>query len=104
MVSIEQRDEPRRKAETVTYVVFGVLYIIVTLLWLWVAPANRPIDSERFDQAMRAFGEFFAVVAAPLWFFTTLNQLETFRSRVAVLTLGLCLLIPLPLFLGVSPL
>jgi hypothetical protein len=53
---------------------------------------------------MRAFGEFFAVVAAPLWFFTTLNQLETFRSRVAVLTLGLCLLIPLPLFVGVSPL
>ena len=104
MVSIEQRDEPRRKAETVTYVVFGVLCIIVTLLWLWVAPANRPVDSERFDQAMRAFGEFFAVVAAPLWFFTTLNQLETFRSRVAVLTLGLCLLIPLPLFVGVSPL
>jgi hypothetical protein len=103
-VSIEQRDEPRAKAETITVVAFGVLYIIITLLWLWVAPANRPVDSERFDQAMRAFGEFFAVVAAPLWFFTTLNQLERFRSRVAVLTLGLCLLIPLPLFVGVSPL
>jgi hypothetical protein len=103
-VSEELRDESRRKVETVTYVVFGVLYVLVTLLWLWVAPANRPVDSERFDQAMRAFGEFFAVVAAPLWFFTTLNQLETFRSRVAVLTLGLCLLIPLPLFVGVYPL
>ena len=100
----ELRDESRRKVETGTYVVFGVLYVLVTLLWLWVAPANRPVDSERFDQAMRAFGEFFAVVAAPLWFFTTLNQLESFRSRAVVLTLGLCLLIPLPLFVGVSPL
>lgn len=103
-MSEELRDESGRKVETVTYVVFGVLYVLVTLLWLWVAPANRPVDSERFDQAMRAFGEFFAVVAAPLWFFTTLNQFESFRSRVAVLALGLCLLIPLPLFVGVSPL
>lgn len=103
-MSEELRDESRRKVETVSYVVFGVLYVLVTFLWLWVAPANRPVDSERFDQAMRAFGEFFAVVAAPLWFFTTLNQLESFRSRVAVLALGLCLLIPLPLFVGVSPL
>ncbi len=103
-MSEELRDESRRKVETVSYVVFGVLYVLVTLLWLWVAPANRPVDSERFDQAMRAFGEFFAVVAAPLWFFTTLNQFESFRSRVAVLALGLCLLIPLPLFVGVSPL
>lgn len=103
-MSEELRDESRRKVETVSYVVFGVLYVLVTLLWLWVAPANRPVDSERFDQAMRAFGEFFAAAAAPLWFFTTLNQLESFRSRVAVLALGLCLLIPLPLFVGVSPL
>ena len=103
-MSREQQDEPRARAETITVVVFGALYVLVTLVWLWVAPANRPVDSERFDQAMRAFGEFFAVVAAPLWFFTTLNQIETFRSRVAALTLGLCLLIPLPLFVGVSPL
>lgn len=103
-MSAEQHGDRRRHGETITYVLFGVLYIIVTLLWFWVAPANRPVDSPRLDEAIRAFGEFFAVVAAPLWFFTTLNQLEKFRSRVAVLALGLCLLIPLPLFVGVSPL
>jgi hypothetical protein len=101
---VEQQSDRRRPGETVTVVIFGVLYVLLTLLWLWVAPANRPVDTPRLDEAIRAFGEFFAVVAAPLWFFTTLNQLETFRMRVLVLILGLCLLIPLPLFVGVSPL
>lgn len=101
---MEQQGDQRRKGETVTYVVFGVLYVLVTLLWLWVAPANRPVDAERLDEAVRAFGEFFAIVAAPLWFFATLTQLAKFRTRVTVLTLGCVLLIPLPLFVGVSPL
>lgn len=101
---MEQQGDQRRKGETVTYVIFGVLYVIITLLWLWVAPANRAVDAERLDEAIRAFGEFFAVLAAPLWFFATLTQLEKFRTRVTVLTLGCVLLIPLPLFVGVSPL
>ncbi len=87
-----------------TYVAFGLVYAAVTLLWMWATTSNQLIFDSKFDESMSKFGEFFAIVAAPLWFFTSLNQLESFRARVTALAIGLVVLAPLPLFVGVSPL
>lgn len=102
--SIPQPNESRGGSPAVVLVVFGFVYIVVALLWMWATTSNQIIFESRFDESMSAFGEFFAIAAAPLWYFTTLNQIRSFSRRVVVLVLGLVLLAPLPLVVGVSPL
>ena len=86
------------------YVLFGVVYLIITLVWFWLAPANAPTDPSKFDASMRKFIEFFAIVAAPLWFLSTFTQAESFRARIVALSVGIVVLLPLPLVVGVTPL
>lgn len=83
---------------------FGIAYAALTLLWMWATTSNQLIFDSKFDESMSKFGEFFAIVAAPLWFFATLNQVRSFRIRIIALVIGLVVLVPLPLFVGVSPL
>jgi hypothetical protein len=96
--------DSERNPRTVTLVAFGIAYAALTLLWMWATTSNQLIFDSKFDESMSKFGEFFAIVAAPLWFFATLNQIESFRWRVTVLALGIVLLVPVPLVAGVSPL
>jgi hypothetical protein len=93
-----------RTRQTVTLVAFGVGFAALTLLWMWATTSNQLIFDNKFDESMSKFGEFFAIVASPLWFFATLNQIASFRWRVITLSIGVVLLFPLPLFVGVSPL
>lgn len=92
------------RGQRATLVAFGAAYLILTGLWFWATTTNQLILESTFDESMAKFGEFFAIVAAPLWFFTTLNQVRTFTRRVIALAIGIAVLAPLPLFFGVSPL
>jgi hypothetical protein len=50
---------------------------------------------------MSDFGEFFAIMAPALWFFTVLVRVSSLRVRSLLLAIGLVLLFPYPLFFGV---
>jgi len=81
---------------------FGGLYSVWTVCWLLaIAAAPAQQASSLLDAVMYQFGEFLAIVAAPLWFGASwwLTGASPTRVRVAWLTLGLFVLAPLPLIL-----
>ena len=86
-----------------TLAALGGIYLALTVAWLFAAQANRIIVDDRFQQAMMSFGSFFAIVAAPLYFFTTMVVIRNWLGRLVTLLLGLIVLFPFPLFWGVVP-
>ena len=86
-----------------TLAALGGIYLALTMAWLFAAQANQIIVDDRFQQAMMSFGGFFAIVSAPLYFFTTLVVIRNWVGRLATLLLGLIVLFPFPLFWGVVP-
>jgi hypothetical protein len=89
--------------QRVTLAALGGIYLGLTVAWLFAARANQIIVDDRFQQAMMSFGGFFAIVAAPLYFFTTMVVIRNWLGRLATLLLGLIVLFPFPLFWGVVP-
>ena len=80
----------------------GALYLGYVVAWLFAVQSNQLIGiDDRFQQAMSKFGEFFAIVAPALWFFTVFSQIASTRWRIAALAVGLVMLFPFPLFFGV---
>ncbi|MEY4477039.1 MAG: hypothetical protein RJA31_543 [Actinomycetota bacterium] len=97
--------EPTRlgERERVLFAALGGLYLGLTVAWLFAVQANQLIGiDDTFQVAMMNFGEFFAIVAAPLWFFATFSQITTTTRRVVSLAIGLVVLFPFPLFFGVT--
>ena len=95
----QKRLTPRERS---LFAVFGGLYLVWTVAWLFAAQANQIIGvTDRFIQGMQNFGEFFAIVSPGLWLFATFSQLVSTRTRVVALVIGLGVLFPFPLFFGV---
>lgn len=96
-------EKPQRK-NPLALAVFGGLYAAWSLAWvLGVVAAPNQLASSLLDAVMYQFGEFLAMVVAPvtfgvLWWLT--SDAPTVRRGV-VLTLGLVVLVPLPLILPV---
>jgi hypothetical protein len=100
----ESDDVNLRSTDRVSFTAFGAVYLGYIVAWLFAVQANQLIGIEdRFQQAMMDFGDFFAIVAPALWFFTVLTQVHTTRWRIVALVVGLGVLFPFPLFFGVSP-
>ena len=94
---------PLGQRERVLLAALGGLYLGMTVAWLFAALANQLIGiDDKFQLAMMNFGEFFAIVAAPLWFFTTFSQITATAWRIVSLAVGLVVLFPYPLFFGVT--
>lgn len=89
--------------QRITLAALGGVYLSLTVAWLFATQANRVIVDDRFQQSMTSFGAFFAIVAAPLYFFTTLVMIRNWPGRLVTLLVGLALLFPFPLFWGVVP-
>ena len=89
--------------QRLTLAALGGIYMGVTVAWLFAAQANQIIVDDRFQQAMMSFGGFFAIVSAPLYYFTTMVLVRNWLGRLATLLLGLIVLFPFPLFWGVVP-
>jgi hypothetical protein len=106
---VEDRDvapvAPRPKTENpVLLAVFGGLYAVWTVAWvLAVVAAPTQQASSLLDAIMYQFGEFLAIVAAPLWFGVVwwLSAGAGTRPRLAWLVAGLVVVFPLPLVLPV---
>jgi hypothetical protein len=96
---------PRPKTENpVLLAVFGGLYAVWTIAWvLAVVAAPTQQSSSLLDAIMYQFGEFLAIVAAPLWFGIVwwLSAGAGTRPRLARLVAGLVVVFPLPLVLPV---
>jgi hypothetical protein len=93
----------RRPLIRIALVAYGALYLGYVVAWLFAVQSNQLVGiDDRFAQAMAQFGEFFAIVSPALWFFATVSLVQTSMARVLVLTLGLAVLFPFPLFFGVS--
>ena len=93
-----------RPVDRYVFATFGALYFGYIVAWLFAVQANQLIGiDDRFQRALMDFGDFFAIVAPALWFFTVLTQIRTTRWRVVALVVGMGVLFPFPLFFGVSP-
>jgi hypothetical protein len=93
-----------RPVDRYVFATFGAGYFGYLVTWLFAVQANQLIGiDDRFQRALMDFGDFFAIVAPALWFFTALTQIRTTRWRVVALATGLGVLFPFPLFFGVSP-
>jgi hypothetical protein len=95
----------RPKTENpVLLAVFGGLYAVWTIAWvLAIVAAPTQQASSLLDAIMYQFGEFLAIVAAPLWFGIVwwLSAGAGTKPRLAWLVAGLVVLFPLPLVLPV---
>jgi hypothetical protein len=106
---VESRDvapaAPRTKTENpVLLAVFGGLYAVWTIAWvLAIVAAPTQQASSLLDAVMYQFGEFLAIVAAPLWFGAVwwLSASAGTKPRLAWLVAGLVAVFPLPLVLPV---
>ena len=84
------------------FATIGAVYLGYVVAWLFAVQANQLIGiDDKFQQAMSKFGEFFAIVAPALWFFTVFSQITSTRWRFVALAVGLVILFPFPLFFGV---
>jgi len=84
------------------FATIGAVYLGYVVAWLFSVQANQLIGiDDKFQQAMSKFGEFFAIVAPALWFFTVFSQVTSTRWRFVALAVGLAILFPFPLFFGV---
>lgn len=101
----DSEDTTLTSTERVVLTAFGAGYLGLLVSWLFAVQANQLVGiDDRFQQAMMDFGDFFAIVAPALWFFTVLTQIRSTRWRVISLTSGLVVLFPFPLFFGVPAL
>lgn len=106
---VEGRDDtpvtPRPKTDNpVLLAVFGGLYAVWTIAWvLAIVAAPTQQASSLLDAIMYQFGEFLAIVAAPLWFGIVwwLSTGAGTRARLTWLVVGLVVVFPLPLVLPV---
>ena len=89
------RSSPARSALTVF---FGVLYLVLTVGWILGVQYTGSGSTELWTEVLWQFGEFTAIVAAPLWFGATLTLTRSSRlvTRLGWLALGTGLLVPWP--------
>ncbi|MET0304498.1 MAG: hypothetical protein ABW040_10635 [Microbacteriaceae bacterium] len=97
-------EAPRSAGRSGATVFFGALYLALTIGWVFSVQSAAASSGASFGAALvGGFGNFLALVAAPVWFAGVMH-LTTFsalRYRVGWLALGSAILLPWPILLGV---
>lgn len=96
----EAEEAPGGRGRRVATVGFAVPYLALAIGWIFaVQLAAGP--SQLFPAVLWQFGEFLAMLAAPLWFAATIHLTRESRPlvRVGWLALGLAVLLPWPVIL-----
>lgn len=87
---------PRRGTAAITGI-FALLYLALTVGWIIGTGYTSAGVADLLPQVLWQFGEFTAIIAAPIWFGTTLLLTpERLGVRAGFLALGLGLLLPWP--------
>lgn len=77
--------------------VFAILYLVLTVGWILGTQYTSAGTTQLLPQVLWQFGEFTAIIAAPLWFATTLRLTPgRLGVRLGFLLLGLGVLLPWP--------
>lgn len=101
-VDVKPNPASRVDVRTVAIAVLGGIYLAEAVAWLFAVRANPMIFDDKFQESVARFTEFFAITAAPLWFFTVvaLTHRQPAR-RILWLIVGAVVAFPLPLVIGV---
>jgi hypothetical protein len=97
----EAEEAPGSRGRSAATAAFAVPYLAVTVGWIFAVQLLTSGSASLFGEVLWQFGEFLAMLAAPLWFAATLTLTTGQRPlvRVGWLALGLGLLLPWPLVL-----
>lgn len=88
---------PPRPGRGVLTAAFAVLYLALTVGWILATGYTSAGTADLAAQVIWQFGEFTAIIAAPLWFATTvLLTPARLGVRAGWLALGLGVLLPWP--------
>lgn len=92
---------PGSRGRAVATAAFLVPYLAIAVGWILAAQDLSSGSVSLFGGILWQFGEFLAILAAPLWFAATLTLTRESRPlvRVGWLALGLAVLFPWPLLL-----
>jgi hypothetical protein len=98
---VEAQEAPGSRGRSVATVAFLVPYLAITVGWIFTVQLLASGSASLFAEILWQFGEFLAMLAAPLWFAATLSLTKAHRPMVRVgwLALGLGVLVPWPLVL-----
>lgn len=98
---VEPELAPGARGRSVATAAFAVPYLALTVGWIFAVQLLTSGSASLFGEVLWQFGEFLAMLAAPLWFAATLSLTKAHRPlvRVGWLALGLGVLLPWPLVL-----
>jgi hypothetical protein len=98
---VEPEEAPGARGRSVATAVFAVPYLAITVGWIFAVQQLSSGSRSLFAEILWQFGEFLAMLAAPLWLAATVTLTKAHRPlvRVGWLALGLGLLVPWPLVL-----
>lgn len=86
-----------RPLSTLLTLLFGAAYLVLTVGWIIGSGYTSAGTTQLLPQLLWQFGEFTAIIAAPLWFGTVLLLTRgRLAARVGWLALGLAVLLPWP--------
>lgn len=96
-------DAPRDVPGAVSAFVSGVLYLAVTVGWIYSVQLTSAPSTQLFSEIAWQFGEFTAMVAAPIWFAAVMTLTRgRLGLRLGWFALGLGLLLPWPVLLELA--
>ncbi|GAA2080646.1 hypothetical protein GCM10009840_15200 [Pseudolysinimonas kribbensis] len=94
---------PRDVPGAALAVVFGILYLAITVGWIYSVQLTAAPSADLFPEVVWQFGEFTAMVAAPIWFAAVIALTRDRPAlRAGWFALGVGLLLPWPVLLGLA--
>jgi len=95
----EQR-APRDVAGATAAILFGIAYLALTVGWIYSVQLMSAPSTNVVAEVVWQFGEFTAMVAAPLWFAAVMALTRgRVGRRVIWFAIGLAVLVPWPVIL-----
>ena len=87
-----------RPLSSLLTVLFGICFLALTVGWILGTGYTSAGTGQLLPQILWQFGEFTAIIAAPLWFGTAvlLTRGKPLLARIGWLALGLGVLLPWP--------
>jgi hypothetical protein len=99
--AIGPRSAPASAAARAVTAAFAAVYLALTLGWLLSVQSTTAGTADLLTQVLWQLGEFFAIAAAPLWFFAVTSLTARAVVRTGWFALGAGVLLPWPLLVVV---
>ncbi|HWH26653.1 MAG TPA: hypothetical protein VNT53_08430 [Pseudolysinimonas sp.] len=96
--AMDDAPAPARPVRSVLTAIFALVYLALTVGWIIGVQNTSSGTTDLATEVLWQFGEFTAIIAAPLWFgaATSLTRDSATAARIGWLALGAGVLIPWP--------